>query len=94
MKGQSERLTYLRSLQKLSMAIMHSIHVIIHLIFIELKTRIMDTKFVDFKDTTVYVGIDVHKKQWTVTVLTDQVHHRTFSQPPCLLYTSPSPRDS
>ena len=42
----------------------------------------MDTKFVDFKDTTVYVGIDVHKKQWTVTVLTDQVHHRTFSQPP------------
>ena len=30
----------------------------------------------------LYVGIDVHKKQWSVSIFTDAAHHRTFSQPP------------
>ncbi len=35
-----------------------------------------------FKDLPLYIGIDVHKKQWSVSVFTDAVHHHTFSQPP------------
>ena len=35
-----------------------------------------------YSETNVYVGIDVHKKQWSVSVYTGQVHHRTFSQLP------------
>lgn len=30
----------------------------------------------------VYIGMDVHKKDWKVTILTDQLSHKTFSQPP------------
>lgn len=36
----------------------------------------------DFTGKKIYVGIDVHKRQWSVTILTEQIHHRTFSQPP------------
>jgi transposase len=35
-----------------------------------------------FDDLQLYIGIDVHKKQWSVSVFTDAAHHRTFSQPP------------
>jgi transposase len=31
---------------------------------------------------TLYVGIDVHKRQWSVSIFTANTHHRTFSQPP------------
>ncbi|MEM6525921.1 MAG: IS110 family transposase [Bacteroidota bacterium] len=40
------------------------------------------------KEETVYtrvelfIGIDVHKKQWSVSIYTSQIHHRTFSQLP------------
>lgn len=30
----------------------------------------------------LFVGIDVHKKQWSVTILSSHVHHATFSQSP------------
>jgi hypothetical protein len=29
----------------------------------------------------LYVGIDVHKKQWSVSIFTETAHHRTFCQP-------------
>lgn len=35
-----------------------------------------------FKNLQLYVGIDVHKKQWSVSIFTQEAHHRTFSQPP------------
>lgn len=35
-----------------------------------------------YSKTDVYVGIDVHKKQWSVSIYTCQTHHRTFSQQP------------
>jgi hypothetical protein len=28
------------------------------------------------------VGLDVHKRQWSVSIYTASAHHRTFSQPP------------
>ena len=42
----------------------------------------MDTKVIDFSGTNIYAGVDVHKKSWHVTILTDEMEHRTFSQPP------------
>lgn len=35
-----------------------------------------------FEALRLYVGIDVHKKQWSVSIYTGQIHHRTFSQAP------------
>ena len=36
----------------------------------------------NFSNLQLYVGIDVHKKQWSVSIFTEAAHHRTFSQPP------------
>jgi transposase len=36
----------------------------------------------DFSGQHIYVGIDVHKKSWSVCILTNQFEHKTFSQPP------------
>lgn len=41
----------------------------------------MKTTQTDFSNLTLYIGIDVHKKQWSVSVYTSAAHHRTFSQP-------------
>lgn len=30
----------------------------------------------------LYVGIDVHKRQWSVSIFTSAIHHKTFSQAP------------
>jgi transposase len=35
-----------------------------------------------FSDQSVYVGIDVHLKNWRVSVLTDEIVYKTFSAPP------------
>lgn len=35
-----------------------------------------------FKGQHIYAGIDTGKKSWTVTILTEQFEHKTFSQPP------------
>lgn len=36
----------------------------------------------DFKGQNIYVGFDVHLKSWHVTILTENLTHKTFSQPP------------
>jgi transposase len=36
----------------------------------------------DFTGQQVYVGMDVHKKSWSISIYTDQFEHKTFSQPP------------
>lgn len=36
----------------------------------------------DFTGQAVYVGMDVHKKSWSISIFTDQFEHKTFSQPP------------
>jgi transposase len=38
----------------------------------------------NFKDQKIYVGIDVHLRSWTVTILTEKLQHKTFSQDPLL----------
>lgn len=35
----------------------------------------------DFSDNTIYVGLDVHKKTWSVSVYLNQQFIQTFSQP-------------
>jgi transposase len=36
----------------------------------------------DFKGEPIYVGIDVHKKQWNVSIMSAYKEHKTFVQPP------------
>jgi transposase len=36
----------------------------------------------DFSGENIYVGFDVHKKSWKVTILTDYVYNKSFSQEP------------
>src|SRR5665811_805686 len=47
------------------------------------------TKKINFKGKDLYIGLDVHKKSWSVTILVEGMEHRTFTQPPdpLALYT-------
>lgn len=40
------------------------------------------SKKLDFSGQNIYVGLDTHKKQITVTVMGENLHLKTFSQPP------------
>jgi len=40
------------------------------------------TKKIDFTGKDLFIGLDVHKKSWSVTVVVDGIEHRTFTQPP------------
>lgn len=37
---------------------------------------------IDFKGHNIYIGLDTHKISWKVTILTDTISHKTFTQPP------------
>lgn len=52
-------------------------------------TRLMESEVtknqtdrVDFTGDRIYVGIDVHKKQWNVSIMGAFKEHKTFVQPP------------
>ena len=36
----------------------------------------------DFTGQNIYAGIDVHKKSWQVSIYSEVLYHKTFSQPP------------
>ena len=36
----------------------------------------------DFTGQTIYIGMDTHKKQFTITLLGEHLSYKTFSQPP------------
>ena len=40
------------------------------------------TRKFDFSGKDLFVGLDVHKKSWSVTIIVDGIEHRTFTQPP------------
>jgi transposase len=40
------------------------------------------TKKIDFKGKDLFIGLDVHKKSWSVTIVVEGMEHRTFTQPP------------
>jgi transposase len=40
------------------------------------------TKKIDFQGKDLFIGLDVHKKSWSVTILVEGMEHRTFTQPP------------
>lgn len=40
------------------------------------------SKKLDFQGQEIYVGIDVHKKQWHVFIMSKYKEHKGFSQPP------------
>lgn len=37
---------------------------------------------IDFSGQNIYVGFDVHLKDWKVTIMTEELVHKTFSQDP------------
>jgi transposase len=37
---------------------------------------------IDFSGQNIYVGMDVHKKSWSVSIHTEHFEHKTFTQPP------------
>jgi len=39
-------------------------------------------KELNFEGQSVFVGIDVHLKSWNVSIFTEDLHHKTFNQPP------------
>lgn len=41
-----------------------------------------NTKSDWFDNKNIYVGLDVHKKQWTVSIYSEEFEHKTFAQPP------------
>lgn len=36
----------------------------------------------DFTGQSIYVGMDIHKKSWTVSIFSQHHEHKTFTQPP------------
>jgi len=36
----------------------------------------------DFTGQHLYIGMDVHRKSWSISILTDRFEHKTFTQPP------------
>ena len=36
----------------------------------------------NFKGQNIYIGIDVHKKDWTVCLFSEHLEHKKFTQPP------------
>jgi len=44
----------------------------------------MQTKIkkISFKEQNIYIGIDVHFKNWVVTIMVEETVYKTFSQNP------------
>ena len=40
-----------------------------------------EVKKLDFSNQSIFVGIDVHLKQWKITILGEHCSFKTFSQP-------------
>ena len=40
------------------------------------------SKALNFSGQNIYVGIDVHKASWSVTIMSEHLEHKTFSQSP------------
>lgn len=41
-----------------------------------------NSKLVNFSNELIYVGLDVHKKSWSVTLYSDEFELKTYTQPP------------
>jgi len=39
-------------------------------------------KELNFEGQNIFVGLDVHLKSWTVSIFTENLHYKTFNQPP------------
>ena len=47
------------------------------------KEAIMEQRTkLDFSGQDFYVGLDIHKKNWTVSIFSKDFEHKTFSQDP------------
>ena len=39
-------------------------------------------KKIDFTGQNIYAGFDAHLKSWKVTIMTEDIVYKTFTQPP------------
>jgi transposase len=42
----------------------------------------LSSKLLNFRDKSIFIGLDVHKKSWSVTLYSDEFELKTFTQPP------------
>ena len=42
---------------------------------------LQQSKELNFEGHNIFIGIDLHLKSWTVTILTEKLSHKTFTQP-------------
>jgi len=42
----------------------------------------LSSKLLNFTDKSIFIGLDVHKKSWAVTLYSDEFELKTFTQPP------------
>jgi len=42
----------------------------------------VQSKELNFQGQNIYVGLDVHKKNWTVRIQSEKLTYHPFSQPP------------
>jgi len=42
----------------------------------------LNSNKLDFTGQPIYIGLDVHKKSWSVSIQTALCEHKTFTQPP------------
>jgi transposase len=41
-----------------------------------------DVTKLDFTGQPLYIGLDIHKKSWSVSIFSEQMEHKTYTQPP------------
>ena len=47
-----------------------------------MKSNIIQNQRVDYSGETIFTGIDSHLKSWSVSIFTEDLEHKTFTQPP------------
>jgi transposase len=53
-----------------------------HKTFTERRLAMSKISRVDFTGQHIYIGLDVHKKSWSVCIFSEHCEHKTFTQPP------------
>jgi len=63
---------------------MNLVNLIVDKQFLTKKQKLMKSKGkqLDFQGQNIYVGIDAHLKNWRVTILLEEISHKTFSMDP------------
>jgi len=70
------------ALKKKGKSLTFGYNFVAHKIFTERRLAMSNPSKLDFTGQPIYVGLDVHKKSWSVSIFTGHGEYKTFSQPP------------